>query len=199
MARVTVSGGDQWDAAAEGFADRVARTGLEACGQAAHAQIVHRIHNDLDERGFKGRVDTGAIVQAVRALEPVKEGTVWKQRTVVEQSASTEHQHVVEEGRKPGGPISYEGRLKIAQWVKRRLGARLREQAPGARTRISDRRVVGVQKAGLERLIEQVTFLVIRAIRRRGIPGLHPFRKTREDLAPKASGIFERAVAGLRR
>jgi hypothetical protein len=189
--------------------DERARVGLTTVGEAAAAEIVQRLRTDLDERGFQGRVNEGLLWRAIAAGEPMKGADgVWRQETGVLAGGDLETEAAVaEHGREAGHGISLEGRLRIRKWVERKFGDSIVDRHKRGLADDANRRgnrhgprAVGpehfrLKKGEREKLIDEVTFLVIRKIRLQGIPGLHPFEKTAEHLSGgEAARIFEEAT-----
>ena len=189
--------------------DEKALVGLTYVGQAVHEQVTTRLRDDLDERGFKGRVDQGLLFKAITAGEPHKDPDgLWRQETGVLSAGDLAIEAAVAEaGRSPGYGVSLEGRMRIRRWVEHKLGKGIIQRhkegiakaanARGSRTgpRTFNARDVRFSKDETEALLDTITFLVIRKIRREGIPGLHMFANTGDDLrGGKAARLFEDAV-----
>lgn len=179
----------------------VALKTLERFNSEAKRLIEEQIVSGRDSRGFVGRVDTGATKQAVRP-GPI-ERTPRGYRAVVQ--ARPPHDVVmaiIEKGRRRGKKVPAKGSAawrKVRLWVEKHLRNEALESLRGAYVRLNKKgqpkrggkrmsAVVSVKGPGaaarVEKAIDNMTFLVLRSIGRRGIPGLFPFRLARERLGP---------------
>ncbi len=99
---------------------------------------------------------------------------------------SAPHAPIVEMGRRPG---RYPPLQVIERWVRRKFRLQLK--------RFSARRARG--GAGLserEREVRSATFLVSRAIARRGIPGKHVMARVEKRLTPEVEAAARAAAGG---
>ena len=188
------------------LAERVVRA-VQAEGE---RQIVETMRSGQDPRGFVGRWDTGGSAAAIRPGPVSFDGRVAR-GVVAGEGPATAVLPVIEGGRRPGKPVSMAGRFRIRTWVKRKLLAKAvasfksREAAAANRrggrsgTRAFGAADVKLGKGEREEMLDNLTFLVVRAIRRRGTPGLHPFAKAAAALrAGKAAEIWRRVTGGAR-
>jgi hypothetical protein len=110
---------------------------------------------------------------------------------------------IVEEGRRPGRPVSRAGQAAIRKWVGRKLRDRVLSRVSGARVTATNRRsgkVTGVKTVDAEAALDSAAFLIARKIRRRGIPGIHPFRRVADAMrSGRAAQIVASVVARLAR
>lgn len=187
--------------------DRAARAAAVEVSTQAAAKVKDLIATTPDAAGHVGRIDTAAFVESVVAGEPVDRGTYVEARVFSRDNPSKVT--VLEDGRRPGKPVSLEGRLLIRKWVERKLGAKVLLAAfPNAkattRTTRSGKTVVtkvtGVKKVDRDDVLDSVTFLIIRKIRRRGSPGIGAFAKGRAWVnangAAIAAQVFSRILGG---
>lgn len=169
--------------------------------------VVEGLRGTPDRRGFVGRWDTGKAAQSVQ-IGPLS----WEGETVrgavQPEGPPTEYWPVIEGGRAAGKPISGVGRLRIETWVRRKLLPKAIENLKAERAGQANRRggrsgarSVSVRDIRLESgernaMLESLTFLVVRAIRLRGTPGIAPFGKAATALrGGRAREIFERMAA----
>ena len=143
----------------------------------------------------EGKKDTGLTAQAVKAEPVAHEVAPGVMRCVVasspQQAAPT---IVLELGRKPGKGVSRAGQAKIRTWIRRKGRALLdkvmaeisaRRQAAGQRA---------TKKAVMEEALDTATFLVVRAIRRRGLKEFRFFRRARAHVESRAQTIWRRVL-----
>ncbi len=161
----------------------------------------------VDAAGHRGRADTGIFIKSIHASEPVDRGPFVE--CLVQSRDRPEKTNVIETGRRPGKPVSLEGRLLIRKWVERKIGNTALLQAFPDQAKVASvrtlkdgrtlvRRVKGVKKADREALLDQLTFMVVRKIRLRGIPGIAPFGTARLRLAgPEGERIVAEVMARM--
>lgn len=202
------SGGDRAFVSVVTKGQRIAEATVREIQAEGERLVVERLRTGQDRAGFVGRWDTGNAAKSVQLGPITWEGE--RCRGVVEpQGPPVEYWPVLEGGRAPGKPISAVGRMRIQTWVRRKILPRAvaeikEERAAQINRRGRGRRAstrVGASDVKLERgergeLLDQLTFLVVRKIRRRGTPGLAPFGNAAAALrAGKARAIFDRMAA----
>lgn len=187
-------------------ASAIAEAAVRAIQADAERMIVERLATTSDAAGHVGRQDTGAAGQAVQVGPIAWEGGVCR-GSVEPSGPAAAYWPVLEDGRRPNRPIGLEGRLRIQTWVRRKILPR----AVGAlRLSRSNRNAFGagiggkgggrVSKDEQAELLDSLTFLVVRKIRRQGTPGIHPFKRSAEELrGGRAVMIYESAALGARR
>lgn len=151
--------------------DAAAQEALVLIGAEAHEEIVGHIQNTPDERGHKGRSFTGRLGQSIQARFPERTATGWSQETL-STDPNLAKAAVMEYGRRPGFPVSAAGRQALDTWVRRKL------------------------QIGDEKERKRTVYVIARAIKRRGIPALRAFGRTREALAGgRAQAIYRQTLA----
>lgn len=224
--RVGGTGGDPF-ARIAGRARAVAEAAVLEIAAEGERQVVETLTTGRDERGFVGRVDTGTARSAVR-VAPVEWNGRSAVARLAPSGPAADYWPVLEGGRRPGRPVSRVGRERIAVWARRkgvlaRIAQGLLESSKGARVSLRARRVwdavaaqeeaagrrmpiefnarvTGVSAKRRAAIQKQALFLIVRAIRRKGTPGLAPFRAAAGKLrAGLARAILERVAARARR
>lgn len=167
------------------IADRVglaAQQALAVIGSEGQELVVDAIHNERDPRGYQGRVFTGRAAQSISARPPVRTTNGYSQ-TTVSLDPSAGKIAAIEHGRRPGKGVPIDP-LKV--WVRRKLGAQIRD------LRAVARKAKLRQPRNFEKEVEQVAFKVSRSIKKRGIPGIAPFKKAANVLRQgRAQEIYE--------
>lgn len=202
--RIQGQGGQDPFARVAGRARAVAEAAVLEIAAAGERDVVETMTTGRDERGHVGRVDTGAARAAVR-VGPV----AWNGRaataTLAPSGPAADYWPVLERGRRPGRPVSKVGAERIAVWARRKgvlqrvvNGLLARAAADrGEALPARPRRLAAADRARLER---QAVFVLVRSIRRRGTPGLAPFRAAATRLREgMARAILERVAARARR
>lgn len=186
-------------ASIEGKLTAAALRTLERFGSESKRLIEEQIASGQDSRGFVGRVDTGATKQAIRPGAPERTPRGWR----VTVQARPPHDIVaalIERGRRPGKKVPAKGSpgwLKVRVWVEKHMRNEALESVRGAVVKVGKSgqpkrggkrnsavvTLTGADAAArTEKALDNMTFLVLRAIGRRGIPGLFPFRLARERM-----------------
>lgn len=203
--RIAAGSGDDAFARVTARVQAVAEAAALEIVAAGEREVVEVMSTGQDPRGFVGRVDTGQARQAVQ-IGPV----AWNGRAAVARLApsgpATDYWPVIEAGRRPGKPISAVGKARIGTWARRKGVLRRIVDSLAAQDQVDGAAVHGpakprrrLKKGEREQLEEQALFLLTRAIRRRGTPGLHPFRAAATKLrSGLARAILERVAARAR-
>lgn len=200
--RIVAGSGDDAFARVSARIQAVAEGAALEIVAAGEREVVDVMSNGRDPRGFVGRVDTGQARQAVQ-IGPV----TWDGRKAAARLApsgpAADYWPVIEGGRRPGKPISAVGRERIAVWGRRKGVIRRIVESLAARDHVDGAAVHGpakparrLKKGEREELEAQAAFILTRAIRRKGTPGLHPFRAAAAKLrGGVARAIVERVAA----
>lgn len=192
--------------------EQAARGALREAGARNAARVKEVLLTGRDERGFVGRKDTGQAHSLVGSTDPVVEPGVV--RTVTGIGAPRDDiAAVLEDGRRPGKKAPPPDSLK--PWIRRKLRNALASGLRGARVSLKDAakfkrlqeavagrgrslgkgvsaRVSGVGKDRLEREVDRVAYIVSRSIGKKGVPGLHAFRRARAVMDKELPGIYAR-------
>lgn len=200
--RIVASSGDDAFARVEARIRAVAEGAALEIAAAGEREVVEVVSSGQDPRGFVGRVDTGQARQAVQIGPVGWNGSVAAVR-LAPSGPAADYWPVIEGGRRPGKPISKVGRERIAVWGRRKGVLRrivdslaARDEVDGAATHGPAKPVRRLKKGEREGLEAQAAFILARAIRRKGTPGLHPFRAAAARLrGGLARAIVERVAA----
>lgn len=149
--------------------DDVARIALDEIGAVAEGLVKENMTDTVDRRGYRGRVASGSTRQAVTAREPRKTNRGWEQVTEVA-PPQDKVAAIVELGRRKGKGVSRQGQRMIERWARRKLGP----VSAGDGKRF--------KAGGRARAEQSRAYLIARAIKRRGIPALHPFKRAADEL-----------------
>lgn len=166
--------------------ERATLAALNDLGAVAEGEVKEAIANEKDSRGLIGRVATGGSRQGVVARRARRTARGFEQ--VVEYKAPHDKVGIlIEEGRKKGGNVSRVGKRKIMQWAKRKLGP---VKPPDGKR---------FKRGGRKKAEEARAYLIARAISRRGIPALRPFRTVaRRMRRGRAQRLFNEAFRRYR-
>lgn len=153
------------------------------------------------------KVDGPAILQATidatKPTPPVDRGTYrrnWKCRNIPNGSRlynSTVQASIIEDGRRPGFGVSWEGRASLAVWVHHH--GLDRAEAKVQRYKLLPKKEGGRPAARLsmrdrtEAARDSIAFLIARAIKARGLPAKRILARSKGLLAQ----LFQRTVAGV--
>lgn len=184
--------------------DRAATEAAREAATVAAGWAKESARSTPDSAGHVGRYDRGTFIKSIVATEPVDRGTYVEARVISRDRP--EKVNVLEDGRRPGKPVSVEGRRLIRGWVERKLltAALLKSDTTGkakpkTKTTNGVVRVVGVtgvSKSVRERTLDSLTYLVVRKIRTKGTPGIHVMATTRARFeGPEGKAIIEEALA----
>lgn len=154
------------------------------------------IKERMEAEGVK---DTGLTSQAVRAqpAQLVAPGLARSLVTVEPQQMTPAV--VLEEGRARGKPVSVEGRRRIAIWARRKAKAMVDKLALEIRAARKGRKRKPGALPPREEAEQQASFLIARAIRRRGLRARHYFARARHHVQNQAMAIYRRVLARLPR
>lgn len=191
-------------------AEAASRQVVDAVVAKGHQLISEALGSATDSAGHRGREDTGAAGQALEHVLAKLKGSKVVGEVIVNPPAD-EYWNVIEDGRRPGKPISEVGQEKVARWVKRKLGQaaadsliRGASQAEeGARIRFARTDGTGfrrVKRSQRDRAMRSLVYLVLRKIRTEGTPGIRPFGKAASKLrGGEARRISRRTVRAFAR
>lgn len=140
-----------------GAMDAAAQHALAEIGAEGHGLVVGHMQHTVDRRGHRGRNFTGTAQQAVTAQPPRRTQVGWSQETV-SLDPNKAKVAVIEDGRRPGKGVSRTGQRHLERWARLKLGV----------------------KAGKD--AKRAAFLIARGIKRKGIPGIHPFGRAAKTL-----------------
>lgn len=159
-------------------------------------QVVEVLSTGRDPRGFVGRVDTGQARQSLQ-LAPVRWDGRASRGELAPSGPPADYWPVLEDGRRPGRPISTVGQQRIAVWARRkgvlqRVVNALRARAAADAGEVLPARPKRLRAGERAQLEEQAAFVIQRSIRRKGTPGLGPFRRAAQRLR---DGLARQIVA----
>ena len=153
------------------------------------------------------KVDGPAIVQATidatKPTAPVDRGTYrrnWKCRNIPNGARlynSSTQAPIIEDGRRPGFGVSWEGRAALAVWVHHH--GLDRDEARVQRYKLLPKKEGGRPSTRLkmrertEAARDSIAFLIARAIKARGLPAKHILARSKGLLTQ----LFQRTVAGV--
>lgn len=172
--------------ALEKYTDEVGEAICDEVGAWVEGRVKERMTSDRDSRGFTGRVQSGTTRQATIAEETVRVRGGWSQLTTVKPPQDIAG-IIIEKGRRRGKGVSRAGQRMIERWAKRKLGP----VSAGGSGRF--------KPGGRVRAERSRAYLIARAIKRRGIPALRPFAKTKAELKTKIVRMAEQVMARFRR
>lgn len=212
VAGVRIVGGRLPFAAHAAAIDAAALATVREASTLAASRVKELLLFARDERGFVGRKDTGMAHQAVGSTEPTAGPRGFSAVTAIGPPRD-EIAIVLEEGRKPGARMPPTAPIKA--WALRKLrdaiasgleGARVTPKAAARFKALAEKaealgrplgrgamaRVSGVGASDLDKAAESVARAVARSIGRKGIPGLHAFKRAAAIMQTRIEAIFSR-------
>lgn len=200
-----------------GRADVAAQRTMVRFGSESKRIVTEHIASGVDARGFVGRVDTGDTKRAIRP-GPITRTPRGMRATLEAQPPYDRIAALIEKGRRPNRKVPAKGSpgwLKVRAWVEKHLRNEALAGLRGAvvkigkngKPRVGGKRASAVvsvlgkgSAARVAKALDGMTFLVLRAMRKKGTPGLFPFRKAQRALGPGGglAKIFREELSAAR-
>lgn len=180
MASVKIQNPQVFDVVAKRL-DFASEAALNDLGAVVEGEIRDGIANKKDSRGFVGRVQSGDTRRAATAQPARRTDSGYRQVTAFK-APFEKVGAIANGGRRPGKGVSAAGQRKLNRWARRKLGPV--KAADGKR----------FKSGGREKAERSRVYLIARAIKKRGIPGLHVFSGVATSLrGGRAQRIFLKA------